>query len=186
MSRDKTNMSATNGRHHNRVVLKQTVKSVNGIVQLKNKSKSLLKDLFINEIYVMPSHDFIYNLSMRPAHGKVFMKIWLGFLSEYVMVCFFFDVQWIASYVICVCLRIVVSNTYCVVFLFCLSSSCVPYPMLPVSIYCPFLIAPSVFSNVYLLRYPNPREQNVQAQECICFCIINLFYLWHLKQRYKL
>ena len=75
MSRDKTNMSATNGRHHNRVVLKQTVKSVNGIVQLKNKSKSLLKDLFINEIYVMPSHDFIYNLSMRPAHGKVFMKI---------------------------------------------------------------------------------------------------------------
>ena len=26
-------------------------------------------------------------------------------------------------YVICVCLRIVVSNTYCVVFLFCFSSS---------------------------------------------------------------
>jgi hypothetical protein len=30
-------------------------------------------------------------------------------------------------YVICVCLCIVVSNTYCVVFLLCLSSSCVPY-----------------------------------------------------------
>jgi len=30
-------------------------------------------------------------------------------------------------YVICVCLRKVVSNTYCVVFLFCFSSSCVPY-----------------------------------------------------------
>ena len=30
-------------------------------------------------------------------------------------------------YVICVCLRIVVSNTYCVVFLLCLFSSCVPY-----------------------------------------------------------
>jgi hypothetical protein len=29
-------------------------------------------------------------------------------------------------YVICVCLRIVVSNIYCVVFLFCFSSSCVP------------------------------------------------------------
>ena len=29
-------------------------------------------------------------------------------------------------YVICVCLRIVVSNTYCVVFLFWLSLSCVP------------------------------------------------------------
>ena len=30
-------------------------------------------------------------------------------------------------YVICVCLHIVVYNTYCVVFLFCLFSSCVPY-----------------------------------------------------------
>jgi len=32
---------------------------------------------------------------------------------------------WGLIYVICVCLRIVVSNTYCVVFLLCLSSSCV-------------------------------------------------------------
>jgi hypothetical protein len=40
---------------------------------------------------------------------------------------------------------IVVSNTYCVVFLFCFSSS-----MLPVSLDCPFVIAPSIFSNVYL------------------------------------
>ena len=30
-------------------------------------------------------------------------------------------------YVICGCLRIVMSNTYCVVFLLCFSSSCVPY-----------------------------------------------------------
>ena len=29
-------------------------------------------------------------------------------------------------YIICVCLRMVVSNTYCVVFLFRFSSSCVP------------------------------------------------------------
>ena len=84
----------------------------------------------------------------------------------------------------------------CVVFLFCLSSSCVPYvasfsglccvfvlfvvvlctlccqvlwivlcvcfvclrlvyPMLPVFLDCPFLIAPSVFSNVYLLNTRN-------------------------------
>ena len=54
-------------------------------------------------------------------------------------------------YVICVCLCIVVSNTYCVVFfnlfVFVL---CLVYPMLPVSLDCIFLIAPSVFSNVYL------------------------------------
>ena len=50
----------------------------------------------------------------------------------------------------CMCLRIVVSNTYCVVF-FC---SCLPcvlcLPMLPVSLDYPFFIAPSVLSDVYL------------------------------------
>ena len=30
------------------------------------------------------------------------------------------------------------------------------YPMLPVSLECPFLIAPSVFSNVYLIQYIFP------------------------------
>ena len=50
---------------------------------------------------------------------------------------------------VCVCLRIVVSNTYCVVFLF-LFVLCFVYPMLPVSLGYPFLIAPSVFSDVYL------------------------------------
>ena len=30
----------------------------------------------------------------------------------------------VVMHTICVCLRIVVSNTYCVVFLFCFSSSC--------------------------------------------------------------
>ena len=44
-------------------------------------------------------------------------------------------------YVICDYLRILVSNTYCVVFLFCFTSSCVRY--------CPFVIASSVYSNAY-------------------------------------
>ena len=48
-------------------------------------------------------------------------------------------------YVIRVCLHIVVSNTYCVVFLFCFSSSCVPYV---VSISGLSIL---VFSNVYLV-----------------------------------
>ena len=47
-------------------------------------------------------------------------------------------------YVIRVCLRIVVSNTYCAVFLFCLASF-----MFPVSLDFPCLIVTSVFSNVY-------------------------------------
>jgi len=47
-------------------------------------------------------------------------------------------------YVICACLRIVVSNTYHIVL--CFSSSCVPYfaSLSGLSIYC---IAPSVFKN---------------------------------------
>jgi cell division protein FtsW (lipid II flippase) len=50
-------------------------------------------------------------------------------------------------YFICVCLRIVVSNTYCVVFLFCfffvLCTLCCQF------LWIVFFIAPSVFSNVY-------------------------------------
>jgi len=41
-----------------------------------------------------------------------------------------------------------VSNTYFVVFL-CFVCLRPVYPVLPVSLDCPFLIAPSVFSNVY-------------------------------------
>ena len=41
-----------------------------------------------------------------------------------------------------------VSNTYCVVFLFCFSSSCVPYVAI-FSEFSFFFIVPSVFSNVY-------------------------------------
>jgi hypothetical protein len=49
----------------------------------------------------------------------------------------------------CVCLRIVLSNTYCLVFvLFCFFLRLVPL-MLLVSLDCPFLIATSVFSSVY-------------------------------------
>jgi hypothetical protein len=38
---------------------------------------------------------------------------------------------------------------FCVFF--CLSSFCVLCPLLPMSLDCPFLIAPSVFSNVYYM-----------------------------------
>ena len=53
-------------------------------------------------------------------------------------------------YFIGVCLRIVVSNTYCVVFLYHLSWSCVSYVGSFSGLYS--LIAPSVFLNVYPIR----------------------------------
>ena len=46
-------------------------------------------------------------------------------------------------YLICVCVRIVLSNTYCVVFLRLV------HPMLTVSLDCTFVIAPSVLSDIY-------------------------------------
>jgi len=54
-------------------------------------------------------------------------------------------------YVICVCLRIVVSNTYCVVFLFCLSSSSV-LCMVVSNTYCVVFFVLFVF--VLCLVYP--------------------------------
>ena len=54
------------------------------------------------------------------------------------------------SYLHYLCLLIVVSSTYCVVFLFCFTSSSVLCPTFNVSLDCPFFIAPSVFSNIYL------------------------------------
>jgi hypothetical protein len=53
-------------------------------------------------------------------------------------------------YVVCVCLRIMVSNTYCVVF--CFFFLRLIYIMLPISLHCPFLNALSVFSRVYYLQ----------------------------------
>ena len=55
-------------------------------------------------------------------------------------------------YVICVCLRIAVSNAYCVLLLFCLSSSCVSYVASFSGLF--FFIALSVFSNVFYLFIP--------------------------------
>jgi hypothetical protein len=53
------------------------------------------------------------------------------------------------SYLRYLCLlRAVVPNKYCTVLLFCLSSSCVPNVISFSGL--PILIAPSVFSNVYL------------------------------------
>ena len=50
----------------------------------------------------------------------------------------------------CICLRKVMSNTYCVVFfVLFVTGLCLVYPMLPVSLDCSFLVAPSVFSNIY-------------------------------------
>ena len=68
---------------------------------------------------------------------------------------------------VCVCLRIVVSNTYCV-FVFLCVCVCFVYPLLPLSLDCLFLIAPSVFSNVYYT--PTHREGAILQSPCLSVC----------------
>ena len=67
--------------------------------------------------------------------------------------------------VICICLRIVVSNTYCgvffVLFFFVL---CTLY-MLPVSLDCPLLIVPSVFTNVCLQYFNLAKRSNLLTNQ---------------------
>ena len=46
--------------------------------------------------------------------------------------------------------RIVVSNTHIYIYIFGCVVLRLVYPVLPVSLDCPILIAPSVFSNVYV------------------------------------
>jgi len=63
------------------------------------------------------------------------------------------------TYVISVCFGIVVSNTFCVVFLFCLSSFCVPY----IAIFsglsicdCPFRVLQCLFNTKGWFIVPSP------------------------------
>ena len=75
-----------------------------------------------------------------------YLQLFVGELMSYLFLCMFAysDVQHFAAAQL--------FSFLCCALLFCLSSFCVfVYPMLPVSLDCPFLIAPTFFSNVYLL-----------------------------------
>ena len=54
-----------------------------------------------------------------------------------------------------------VQHILCCIFVLFYFVLCLVYPMLPVSLDCPFLIAPSVFSNVYL-------ETSCDTRKCKC------------------
>jgi hypothetical protein len=84
-------------------------------------------------MFWVPCSDVRYDFRTKRCSVRLLLQLFVGGLVFYLR--------------FCVSLRIVVSNTYYVVFLFC-SSPCVP--MLPVSLDYLFLITPSVFSNAYL------------------------------------
>ena len=51
---------------------------------------------------------------------------------------------------------------FCVLFVFVL---CLMYPMLPFSLDCPFVIAPSVFSNVYLVTHNSEKNERLMIKK---------------------
>ena len=77
-----------------------------------------------------------------------------------------------------VCLRIVVSNTYYVVFfVLFFFVLCPVYPMLPVSLGCPFLNASSCFINVYLPWTQLTATPTVQIEVTFAISKIELLFL---------
>jgi hypothetical protein len=63
---------------------------------------------------------------------------------------FIYSCWWYCScliYDMCVCMRIVVPKTYCDVF--CFICLCLVYHMLPFSLDCPYVIAPSIIFDLY-------------------------------------
>ena len=87
-----------------------------------------------------PYHNFPY-ITSKTSTGRYDFRI-----KYYVL--FAFTSSWYLIYVICVCLRIDVFNTYCVVFLFCIVLSCA---LCAVYWFGQLLITTSVFSNVYFI-----------------------------------
>jgi hypothetical protein len=68
-------------------------------------------------------------------------------------------------YVICVCLHIAVSNKYCVVFLFCFPR--LVYPMLPVSLDCPFFDCPhGIFYRLFAIKENSTQTVKIVLQSC--------------------
>ena len=66
---------------------------------------------------------------------------------------------------VCVAFVLVFCVVLSVMFVFVL---CLVYPMLPVSLECPFLIAPSVFFNVYLIKTCQNFKTSTNGRLIVC------------------
>ena len=134
-----------------------------------DKEIDLINDLFRSEmlsLYIIWKNinfviecDLINKLTLHMIQMKTFY-ICADYECEtkWTFITYFLQAGSCRIYVICVCLRISVPNTNYVVFL-CYFST---YPMLPVSLDCPLLVAPSEISNVYYL-FPTKINRNEEA-----------------------
>ena len=90
------------------------------------------------------------------------------------VVCRRFNVIFTLFVVICVYLCIVVHNTYCDVYLFCLISACVPHDANFFGFF--IFYSPSVFSNVYLHEKMNIYYILIYITNLVCYTYFHWFF----------
>ena len=76
-------------------------------------------------------------------------------------------------YVVCACLRVMVSNTYCVVFLFFFSSSCIHYVASFSALYifdCPFCVLSRLLSTKHCRKSKDCATRAQQKTGCELRC----------------
>ena len=79
---------------------------------------------------------------------------------------------------LCLFVHSAVQHILCCVFGLFVVVLCLVYPMLPVSLDCPFVITPSVFSNIYFILTSNKSlyyRQSLLTKE-FCFCHLPKMY----------
>jgi hypothetical protein len=133
---------------------------LNDLIQISTKNcvhfNKIIKSIIWN--YLECYYDYLkaksYWHTLTSTNWNILKTIVYNFTPCYIhFVYFFFTFSCLYDgscpiYVICICFRILVFNTYWFVFLFC--CLCLVYLMLPVSLDCTFVIASSLFSNLYL------------------------------------
>ena len=121
----------------------QTYTKATSEVQIQCSLDMMLSSVFVLSYYVSPSYQFRVVMSVTiSAQKRCSVRVYFQFFVGGFIFCFVVGActQWCPTPIVLflffiICLRIV---------------SCVVYPMLQVSLDCPFLIASFVFSNVYL------------------------------------
>ena len=118
---------------------------------------------------------YVIGVRLRVVVSKIYCVVFfVFFLSSSSVLCMMLqNTHYCVFCLICLVLCMVVSNTYCVVFIcsVCLCFVCI---ILPVSLDCLFVISPLVFSNVYLKR-------NISFGPMLSNTVIDtLFYITYL------
>ena len=127
-----------------------------------------LLDIKWSYLYTANRYNVVSLLSFNKRNHTMLLQNFNGLNFFSCNFVYFHRKGWCLINVICVCLRIMVPTTYCVVHMFLLSLTCVQYcaSFSRFSI----LIVPSVFSNIYYLYIRSTTGKSLTLEIC---CILN-------------